>query len=435
MTTLLLVGMAAAAIWPLARWAWKRHRALLLPGKTSYGHRLIEDACFSCHLPWSGAQQQSCLGCHGRALEAMNDTHRAARFDDPVNAAELQRLNVLLCVTCHREHRPEITDSSSTTVPKDFCVVCHQDVATDRPSHRTFDAAGCASTGCHHYHDNRALYTDLLRRRKDEPDLRPSPRAVPSRDRVASGRAALTALDADGPATTTDVTRDWARSAHASAGVNCTGCHQATTSAGKADGWTRDPGDATCRRCHEVEAAAFSSGRHGMRVAVGLPPLTPALATLPMRPGAAHRAVTCGTCHTPHALDVSSAAVEACESCHADDHTRAYRGSPHFALWQLERQGIGSRGSGVSCATCHLPRVFNEDGGTRSLHADHDQSRNLRPSEEMALEVCDSCHGLPFSLAALADPLLIRSNFTGRPAAHLAGIDLVRGASRGDQRR
>jgi hypothetical protein len=172
-----------------------------------------------------------------------------------------------------------------------------------------------------------------------------------------------------------------------------------------------------------------------MRIAVGLTPLMPEMATLPMRPGAAHRAVTCGACHAPHSLDLSRAAVEACESCHADEHTRAYRASPHFALWQLERQGVGSRGSGVSCATCHLPRVLNEDGGRRSLHADHDQSRNLRPSEEMALEVCDSCHGLPFSLAALADPLLIRGNFNGRPAAHLTGIDLVRGASRGDQRR
>jgi hypothetical protein len=417
---LLVLGVAAWPIWRATRLVLARHRTLFLPGQTSYGHRLIQESCFSCHTPWSGVRQQSCLDCHGQALKAVNDTHAAPRFDNPVNASELQRLNVMLCTTCHREHRPAITDASSTTIAKDFCVVCHQDVLSERPSHRGFDAAGCSATGCHHYHDNRALYADLLRRRKDEPDLFPPPRVVPPRAPLAAAQAALNEGDADAPAPAREsggVANEWAGSEHARAGVNCRACHDPKSTAGAPGRWEDRPGYRPCGGCHTVEAAAFSTGRHGMRDAVGLTPLTPSMATLPMRPDAAHRAVTCGACHAAHALDVRSAAVEACESCHADEHTRAYRASAHFALWAAERRGTGLPGSGVSCATCHMPRVVGEEGGRRSIHADHDQSRNLRPSEAMALGVCGSCHGLPFSLAALADAAVIRRNFNGKPRA------------------
>jgi hypothetical protein len=425
---LLVLAVAALPLWYATRLVLARHRTLLLPGQTSYGHRLIQESCFSCHVPWSGVGQQSCLGCHRQALEAVNDTHAAARFDDPVNAAELQRLNVTLCTTCHREHRPAITDASSSTVAKDFCVVCHLDVLSERPSHRGFGAAGCSASGCHHYHDNRALYTDLLRRHKHDPDLSPPPRVVPSREPPAAAPAPLIEGDADAPAPAREsgsVAHEWARSEHARARVNCSACHQPESMISAPRPWEDRPGFRACVRCHTVEAAAFSTGRHGMRDAVGLAPLTPSMATLPMRPDAAHRAVTCAVCHAAHALDIRSAAVEACESCHADEHTHAYRASAHFALWAAERKGTAPPGSGVSCATCHMPRVVIEEGGRRSVHADHDQSRNLRPSEAMALDVCRSCHGLPFSLAALADATLVRRNFNGTPRAGLTGMDLV----------
>ena len=39
--------------------------------------------------------------------------------------------------------------------------------------------------------------------------------------------------------------------------------------------------------------------------------------------------------------------------------------------------------SGVSCATCHLPRIEGDQG----VWVNHDQNANLRPNETMAREV------------------------------------------------
>jgi hypothetical protein len=111
--------------------------------------------------------------------------------------------------------------------------------------------------------------------------------------------------------------------------------------------------------------------------------------------------------------------------CHADDHTRAYLGSPHYRLWAAEHEGTGEPNSGVSCATCHLPRKTGAaDTGPLGL-VEHNQNANLRPNEKMVRTVCLSCHGLAFSLDALADRRLVASNFTGRPTHHVESIDMA----------
>ena len=51
------------------------------------------------------------------------------------------------------------------TLPKDYCFICHHDVADDRPSHKGLAFTTCASAGCHRFHDNRALYQDFLVKR------------------------------------------------------------------------------------------------------------------------------------------------------------------------------------------------------------------------------------------------------------------------------
>jgi hypothetical protein len=43
----------------------------------------------------------------------------------------------------------------------------------------------------------------------------------------------------------------------------------------------------------------------------------------------------------------------------------------------------------------------------------------------MIRDVCLSCHGLAFSIDALADRLLIESNFQGRPSRHIESIDMA----------
>jgi hypothetical protein len=63
--------------------------------------------------------------------------------------------------------------------------------------------------------------------------------------------------------------------------------------------------------------------------------------------------------------------------------------------------------------------------GTQVVFADHNQNATLRPNEKMVRTVCLDCHGLAFSIDALADPALIAANFTGTPLRRVAGIAMA----------
>lgn len=158
-----------------------------------------------------------------------------------------------------------------------------------------------------------------------------------------------------------------------------------------------------------------------------LSPMTPERARLPMKAEAHGTELGCSTCHGAHDAGTIRAQTETCLSCHADDHSLAYKASPHFALWEAERAGTAKKGEGVSCATCHMPREnVPQPSGKPKIVAAHNQNMNLRPSEKMARGVCTDCHSLEFSLNALADRDLVRRNFLGKPKHHNAGFDWVR---------
>ncbi len=371
-------------------------RRLHLPGATSNGHYQIETDCQGCHTPFHGVRQDACTRCHAKELETAKDSHPLSKFTDPRNAERTASLDARMCVTCHREHLPDETDRLGVTLPAGFCRSCHSDIATERPSHAGFAFEGCGATGCHKFHDNRALYEDFVAHHLDEPDTVPAPRAPPRRPSAPATPA--TAPDRGGDLAPALV-RDWLETAHARAGVNCGKCHAA-------DGtWDDHPGRAACARCHADETAGFLAGRHGMRLAAGMSPMSPAMARLPMRANARARTLGCTSCHGAHRFDTERAATAACLGCHADDHSLAHEASPHAR-------------AGVSCATCHLPRA---DGVPQ-----HNQNDNLRPREKMVRSVCLCCHGLAFSLRALADDALVRRNFLGRPQASLDTFDMVR---------
>jgi len=57
--------------------------------------------------------------------------------------------------------------------------------------------------------------------------------------------------------------------------------------------------------------------------------------------------------------------------------------------------------------------------------AQHNQNDNLRPVSKMLRTVCLSCHGLAFSIDALADRELTRRNYKGRPSRHVESMDMV----------
>jgi hypothetical protein len=414
-----------------------RVRTAFLPGATTSGHHQIELACESCHTTAftdAGAMQAACASCHGAELKASDDKHPLAKFTDPRNAELLATIDATQCVTCHVEHRPEITAAMAVTQPGDYCVLCHRDIAAERPSHAGMAFDTCASSGCHNFHDNRALYEDFLLRHAAAPaqlarQLRPRASfaetaallpAYPS-DRYPIVALDETRHDAPAQAATVDALDGWLGTAHANAGVNCSACH------GEPAAWIGAPPPETCATCHALESSSFELGKHGMRRAAGLRPMTPAQARLPMRDPAADTPLGCTTCHGAHSFSVREAAVDGCLGCHADAHSLAYRDSPHAELWRRELAGDAQEGSGVTCATCHMPRIEHRylEHGFKTWFVQHNQNDTLRPSEKMIRPVCQSCHGLPFVLDALADAELVERNFTGAPSVHVRSVDMA----------
>ena len=404
-------------------------KTTLLPGKTTHGHHQIEMDCNACHLPARGEDgelqvgalmQDACNRCHAAQLEEADDTHPASKFNDPVNADLLLSLDAQNCLTCHREHVPEQTSEMGLTVPQDYCWHCHQDVADTRPSHADLAFDSCATAGCHNYHDNRALYEKFLDSHFGESDLLDTTQN-PLRNfasvwsaRSDSEPTPLGEADADAPGDP-EVLKEWATTAHASAGINCRDCHAAGAD------WSDQVAMETCGTCHDRQVATFVAGRHGMRQARGLSPMTPADARLPMHAGSAHFELTCNQCHAGHRFDTKHAAVDACLQCHADAHSLAYDQSAHAGLWRAELAGDLPAGSGVSCATCHLPRLVDGD----EVWVNHDQNSGLRPNEIMARQVCGNCHGLEFSLSVLASDEQ-RSSCYGEPVdSRIKSVDMA----------
>ncbi len=117
--------------------------------------------------------------------------------------------------------------------------------------------------------------------------------------------------------------------------------------------------------------------------------------------------------------------MDACLDCHDDEHSRNFRNSSHFNRWQSSPAVPGLSSQGASCATCHMPRVEIVEGGESRISSLHNQNETLRPNEKMVRPTCLHCHGLGFSLDALADPELIRNNFSGPSKVHVESVEMV----------
>ena len=405
-------------------------KSVHLPGKTTDGHYQIEMACEQCHTSFGGVKQDACTKCHGDELKAVNDSHAESKFSDPRNADRVAALDATRCVTCHKEHKPSATHAMGVTQPGDFCVLCHQDVGKERPSHEGFSFDSCDSGGCHNFHDNRGNYEEFLTKHLNEPEQRALAQVI-GRGKPPGGKSAakpLTAKEQDAPsegADNTAILHEWESTAHAAAGVNCSMCHAVRDKSTTLSRWENKPGYAACGTCHVEQSDGFLSGKHGMRVKFGLSPMKPAMARLPMKSYAHDRELGCGSCHGAHKFDIQAAAVDACLSCHDDKHSLAYKASRHFKLWEAEKTGAAAGGTGVSCATCHMPRELHRKEGVDRAVVLHNQSDNLRPNEKMIRGVCTSCHGLGFSLDSLADMHLVERCFNGRPGAHVESLDMA----------
>lgn len=410
----------------------------------SSGHHQLVDSCDSCHTDAFGGGdvlQEACITCHGDDRRKPFDSHPIAKFKDPRNATRLAKIDATQCVSCHTEHRPEITSANGLTQPRDVCFHCHENVAEERPSHTGMAYLDCTTSGCHNYHDNRALYTDFLVKHMDQSEQLDVQRVKVTEfltvldqiveypiDRYPVNPLSITDIDVPADVTFDEiVASEWSATAHAASGVNCSACHQQLAADKLITEWVDDPDMQGCTSCHGVEVNDFQQGKHGMRHAVGKSPMTPASSRLPMAEGSGHLELDCNSCHQAHRFDRETAAVESCLGCHADDHSLAYKQSSHYRLWQAEMSGAAESLSGVSCASCHMPRVQKDVSDWLSrVSVEHNQSEYFAPNSKMIRPVCQSCHGLPFSIDALADEALIESNFQGSPGVNVQSVSLAR---------
>lgn len=403
-----------------------------IPGETTHGHHQIEMQCSACHTPNMGVKQESCNECHAEELRMVDDSHPVIKFKDPRNAARLAKLDARYCITCHREHQPEITNPMGVTIPEDYCYHCHEEIAEERPSHVGLPFDSCATAGCHNFHDNTALYERFLTDHLDEPDFKAialqQMRTYYDAPERKPGEA-LEKLDADAPedvAYNHTTLHTWSTTAHAAAGVNCSACHDVKDPESGQISWQNKPGYQSCQSCHSHETKGFLEGKHGMRLAAGLSPMQPSMALIPMRADAAHLELDCGSCHGAHQFDTRVAAVDSCLKCHNDEHSLAYKKSPHFQLFKQAQLGLKPAEAGVSCATCHMPRVDRTEFGETITIVDHNQSNSLRPNDKMIRSSCIECHGLQFTLNALSDRELIQRNFQGRPTTFVESLEMAR---------
>lgn len=388
-------------------------------------------------------KQDACLQCHADELERVGDSHPIAKFAKSKDALRLEPLDKRAdatlvksryCITCHVEHRPEgmagLKDGMGLTQPENYCKACHADIQENRATHAGLGFNTCLAAGCHNFHDNSGLFEQLLKDHMDDKPNKPEDQArVPQRDfgkryhqnMLDRGKTItkLTKANADAPG---DVTLDvrqftaWQDTAHAAAGVNCTDCHNVKDQVTGKLVWMDNPGFTTCSNCHDGQVHGFLGSRHGMRLEQGLSPMTPVQARLPMLASAATMEMSCNTCHTAHSFDTKFAAMSACMQCHADEHTLNFANSAHHDTWLDELAGNAPAGSGVSCATCHLPRVQQKVEGQLRVDVMHNQNDYLRPNEKMIRPVCLQCHGMPFAIDALADKTLIKNNFNAQPS-------------------
>ncbi|MEM8837649.1 MAG: ammonia-forming cytochrome c nitrite reductase subunit c552 [Pseudomonadota bacterium] len=299
-------------------------RSMMLIGETTSAHKQFELACESCHTTGivenltkspkklQKAMTKACLTCHKDEKKVSNDSHPTKKFRGAKGAKLRAALNAQQCGTCHMEHTPEITRANAVTLPRDLCSACHQEIGEERATHKGLGFETCASSGCHNFHDNTALYESLLVKNSGGDWLKASPvhahiahgRAVPllfaslsdqdpikaledfvadlpesSKEQGAIDKLAklvdedkiLKAGDAIAPAAyvTADAVGKWSSSAHALNGVNCGACHapdvaQSTDLSELEQNWIEEPGLTVCADCHREQAKTFTYGKHGM---------------------------------------------------------------------------------------------------------------------------------------------------------------------------
>ncbi|NEQ55295.1 MAG: hypothetical protein F6K11_35125 [Leptolyngbya sp. SIO3F4] len=220
-----------------------------------------------------------------------------------------------------------------------------------------------------------------------------------------------------------DITGQWQTSVHALNDINCASCHQNS----ETKEFIASPTHESCQSCHEQAVDTFLLSKHGIRLLEGDSPLTPAMARLPMKHEAMQQQMNCNACHDVHSVNTVEASVDACLTCHNDNHSLNYQNSRHAELFAASKELPRPAAGAVSCATCHLPRGVDEFDETL-VKVNHNNTYNLKPQDRMVGDVCMNCHGLEYSYNSIFDPELVEANFDRPPTLDLQSFDLMKAA-------
>lgn len=224
--------------------------------------------------------------------------------------------------------------------------------------------------------------------------------------------------------------QQWEVSPHALNDVNCASCHQNE----ETKEFVANPGFESCQSCHENSVDTFLLGKHGIRLLEDETPLTPKMAHIPMKRDAFDQQMNCNACHDAHTVNTMQASVDACLTCHNDDHSLNYENSKHAQVVFASKSSLPRPGDEmVTCATCHLPRTGTKKGdGTPVVNVNHNNTYTLKPRNRMVGEVCMNCHGVEYSYNSIFDDDLVEANFDRPPTLEHESFELMRAA---EQRR
>ena len=225
------------------------------------------------------------------------------------------------------------------------------------------------------------------------------------------------------------INQEWQTSAHALNSINCTACHQAEDT----NEFVANPTYESCQSCHENSVDTFLLGKHGIRLLEEESALTPKVARLPMQHDALAKQMNCNACHNVHTVNTVQASVDACLTCHNDNHSLNYKNSQHgkavFAAIADNPTLPRPDDTMVTCSTCHLPRTAQKKGdGSLLVKVNHNNTYNLKPRDRMVGDVCMNCHGVEYSYNSIFDDELVEANFDRPPTLEHPSFDLVRAA-------
>ncbi|MFK8186674.1 MAG: cytochrome c3 family protein [Phormidesmis sp.] len=227
-----------------------------------------------------------------------------------------------------------------------------------------------------------------------------------------------------------EINQQWSSSVHALNDVNCASCHQDS----ETKAFVAAPTHESCQSCHENSVDTFLLGKHGIRLYEGKSPLTPKLARLPMQHDAFDKQMDCNACHNVHTVNTMQASVDACLTCHNDNHSLNYKNSKHakavFASVESNSELPRPGDEMVTCATCHLPRVAQKKGEATLVKVNHNNTYNLKPQDRMVGDVCMNCHGVEYSYNSIFDDELVEANFDRAPTLSHQSFDLMRAAEK-----